>query len=146
MTIAHESTYSRESTLRSGGGPIRISRLDSSLSPSPLKFRKQQTEALGEIDEDLFDSTLGEGLRGTPAPPKFVIKPEQPHPNQDVPNEEIITPYIIVNKTDMRLVVQRICSRGRAEAAGENQREYRTLLREGKHLEANMKKRKRVTS
>ena len=59
-------------------------------------------------------------------------------------NEEIITPYVIVNKTDMSFQVKRLFEKDRRDQAIQNNRQYRKLLAEQNCAEANLQKRKQL--
>jgi hypothetical protein len=57
-------------------------------------------------------------------------------------NEEIITPYVIVNKTDMVFNVKRLFEKDRRDMAIHNNQRYKKLLAEENAAEANLQKRK----
>ena len=61
------------------------------------------------------------------------------------PNEETITPYIIVNKTDMPFLVRRLFVKERNIEAKENYSRYKELMSQGNKVEANLWKRKYLT-
>ena len=57
-------------------------------------------------------------------------------------NEEIITPYVIVNKTDLSFYVKRLFEKERRDSEIQKQRKYKQLIAEDKEIEANLHKRK----
>ena len=59
-------------------------------------------------------------------------------------NEEIITPYVIVNKTDMTFIVKRLFEKDRRDLAIESYRRYKTHLNDQNEGEANLYKRKQL--
>ena len=50
-------------------------------------------------------------------------------------NEEIITPYVIVNKTDMMFYVKRMFEKEQRDAETENEQRYWKLLAEESEIE-----------
>ena len=98
----------------------------------------------GRFEENLEVDPFSDSEEG--APQKHQIKHlilERDDPSADPNlNEEIITPYVIVNKTDMAFDVKRLYGRDRRDAAVENKRRYRQLLDEDSEAEANLHKRK----
>jgi len=57
-------------------------------------------------------------------------------------NEEIITPYVIVNKTDLSFYVKRLFEKDRRDSEIQKHRRYKELIAEEKEIEANLHKRK----
>lgn len=87
--------------------------LVNSNSPTP-KYRKTiMIKNFGLDDDDQpKDGKLFDELKDA-LDPKF--------------NEEIITPYVIVNKTDMTFIVKRLFEKDRRDLAIESYKRYKTL-------------------
>lgn len=100
---------------------------DEEMRPFDLdeSYCHDQSEKLS--DEEEVKNTI-RNLDTTHTDPKF--------------NEEIITPYVIVNKTDMAFFVKRLFEKDRRDIAIQNNQKYKRLLAEENEIEANLQKRK----
>lgn len=126
--------------LRALGSQRRPESKDGRVSPADFDGLTPQ----GRFEENLEVDPFSESEEGAPQKHQIkhlILAREDPSTDPNL-NEEIITPYVIVNKTDMAFDVKRLYGRDRRDAAVENKRRYRQLLAEENEVEANLHKRK----
>ena len=107
---------------------------------SPRRLFKDE-----DIDEQEEDNQLLERPQSMQVKKGSILGKESVNADPKF-NEEIITPYVIVNKIDMPIIVKRLGKKDQKEENEEKIKKYKKLIQDKEFQEANILKRRSLTT